>query len=84
MDALELSTSDMRRLERIAAEAGRTPRAMLRYVLRDGFEFTEEFVRKVKEGLADFRSGNTVPHAQAMSTARAIIGNHAAARRKAA
>jgi hypothetical protein len=29
---------------------GRTPRAMLRYVLRDGFEYTEEFVRRGERG----------------------------------
>lgn len=45
MDALTLSRADTRRLERLAQVAGRTPRALLKYVLRDGFDATEHAVQ---------------------------------------
>lgn len=36
-----LNQADLRRLEKLAAAAGRSPRAMLKFVLRDGFAETE-------------------------------------------
>ena len=41
MDMLTLSQADTRRLEKLAQAAGRTPRSVLKHVLRDGFEATE-------------------------------------------
>lgn len=70
---LALSAADVRRLEKLAREAGRTPRAMLRFVLRDGFDYTEEVVRKAKEGLADLDAGNRIPHAEAMAQLNAAL-----------
>lgn len=51
--ALGLARSDLRRLERLARQAGTTPARILKAVLRDGFEYTEWFVRRVKEGEAE-------------------------------
>src|SRR5256885_4772778 len=39
MQSLTLTAAERRRVERLAHEAKRTPRAMLRFVLRDGFEY---------------------------------------------
>jgi len=44
MDILALSTTEQRRLERLAAAASRTPKAMLKHVLRDGFDYCEHVV----------------------------------------
>ncbi len=80
--APKLSTSDLRRLHRLAKLAGATPAQVLRMVLRDGFEQAEAQIRSVNTGLADLRAGRTVPHREAMSRARAVIERHG--RRKAA
>jgi predicted transcriptional regulator len=65
------------RLEKLAAEAGRTPQEMLKYVMRDGFEYTENFVRKVKAGIADADAGRLIPHDQVMAELEAVIEKHA-------
>jgi len=41
MQSVKLTTTQQRRLEKLARDAGRTPQAMLRFVLRDGFELCE-------------------------------------------
>ncbi len=76
--SVALSPTEQRRLEKLAQEAGRTPRAMLKYVLRDGFDYTEEFVRKVKEGLAEPDAGKGVSRAVVSAQARRIVAKHAA------
>mgnify|MGYP006365337309 FL=1 len=76
--SVALSPTEQRRLEKLAQEAGRTPRAMLKYVLRDGFDYTEEFVRKVKEGLAELDAGKGVSRAVVSEQARRIVAKHAA------
>lgn len=76
--SLALSHAEQRRLEKLAEEAGRTPKAMLKHVLRDGFDYTEEFVRKVKEGLAELDAGKGVPRAAVSEQARRIVAKHAA------
>lgn len=58
--AANLSKSDLRRLERLAEEAGTTPQKILKTVLRDGFEYTEWFVRQVNEGDADLQAGRVM------------------------
>lgn len=72
-----LSPAEQRRLEKLALEARRTPKAMLKHVLRDGFDHTEEFVRKVKEGLAELDAGKGVPRAIVSGQARRIVARHA-------
>ena len=46
-----LSAADRKRLQRLATAAESTPQHMLKFVLRDGFTYCEEFVRRVNEGL---------------------------------
>ncbi|MFH1871639.1 MAG: hypothetical protein ABIK82_04585 [Pseudomonadota bacterium] len=72
-----LSQTDLRRLEKLARAAGRTPRAMLKFVLRDGFAETERVVRAVRAGRADVVAGRTRSHATVMSKADAILSGHA-------
>lgn len=74
-DTLILSQADTRRLEKLARETGRSTRFMLRHVLRDGFAYTEHFVREVKKGLEDADAGKTVPASQVKAKARQIIEN---------
>lgn len=72
-----LSQTDLRRLEKLASAAGRTPRAMLKFVLRDGFTETERVVRAVQAGRADVMAGRTHSHATVMREAAAILSVHA-------
>jgi len=65
--AASLSKSDLRRLERLAEEAGCTPQKILKTVLRDGFEYTEWFVRQVNEGDADLKAGRMMSSEQVLS-----------------
>jgi predicted transcriptional regulator len=65
------------RLEKLALEAGSTPEKMLDCVMRDGFEYTENFVSEVKKGIADAGAGRTVSHEEAMTRLQAIIKKHA-------
>jgi len=72
-----LSQADLRRLEKLASAAGRTPRAMLKFVLRDGFAETEQVVRAVHAGRADVAAGRTRTHAAVMGEAAAMLSSHA-------
>jgi len=80
----ELTPAMQRRLAKLATAAGRTPEEMLPYVMQDGFEYNEEFVRKVNEAIEQADAGDVVPHEEVMREAQAIIDAHAAKRKKAA
>lgn len=81
MDTLALSQTDTRRLEKLALAAGRTPRAVLKHVLRDGFAATEDAVQKT---VARMRSGKRVEHQKAMLQLDRMIGHHGRDKKKAA
>lgn len=70
---IALSQTDVRRLERLARAAGRTPQQALRFVLRDGFEATERTVKLVS---ARMKRGRTIPHEDAKRQADALIAAH--------
>jgi predicted transcriptional regulator len=78
-----LSQTALRRLERLAKVAGRTPRAMLKFVLRDGFGETERVVRAVHAGRRDVAAGRTRSHAAVMHEADAILSGHASSQKAA-
>ena len=80
----DLTPAMQRRLAKLATTAGRTPAEMLPYVMQDGFDYTEEFIRKVNEALDEVDSGDGIPHEVVMHEAQAIIDAHAAKRKKAA
>jgi len=81
MDTLALSQSDTRRLAKLALAAGRTPRAVLKHVLRDGFAATEEAVQKT---VARVQSGQRVEHQEAMLQLDRLIEHHGRTKKKAA
>lgn len=74
-----------RRLEALARAAGRTPQAMLRFVLRDGFDVCELEVNESVAAERDATRRGYVPHAEVQRQTRAMIDAvHARKRRKAA
>jgi len=70
---LILTAAQQRRLEKLAAEAGRTPAQMLRFVLRDGFDQCEDDVQAGRLADAESRRSGSVPHAEVQRRARALI-----------
>ena len=70
-----LGKADQKRLERLAASAGRTPQAMLRYVLRDGFAVCEEDVSESRAADEEFSRGKSVSHDNVMRAAKELIRN---------
>lgn len=80
----ELTPAMQRRLAKLATAAGSTPEAMLPYVMKDGFEYNEEFVRKVNEAIASADAGDVVPHEEVIAIIKATIAAHAAKRKQAA
>jgi predicted transcriptional regulator len=81
---LALAGADRKRLERLAAAAGSTPQRMLKFVLRDGFAYCEEFVRRVNAGIASARRGEIVSDSEARVELRAMAARHGRRSRKAA
>ena len=84
MPQLTLTLAQQRRLERLAREAGRTPKTMLQFVLRDGFDACEEDVRENLAADSEFAAGKSVTHKEAMRRARSAIESHARQRKQAA
>ena len=78
MRSLALSPAQQRRLEKLARLAGRTPQSMLHFVLRDGFEATEQDVRETIEADGNIDRNGAIPHSEVMAQARATIARHAA------
>jgi hypothetical protein len=84
MRSLALTTAQQRRLEKLARDAGHTPQAMLRFVLRDGFDLCELEVNESIAAERDAKRRGYVPHDEVRRQARAVIGAaHARKRRQA-
>ena len=81
MRSLTLSPAQQRRIEKLAALAGRSSEAMLRFVLSDGLEATERDVRETLEADTDINRNGGLSHAKVMTDARAVVGRHASKRR---
>jgi hypothetical protein len=81
MRSLALTPAQRRRIEKLARLAGRTPQSVLRFVLRDGLEATEQDVRETIEADEDMDRNGGVPHGKVMARARIIVERHAAKRR---
>jgi predicted transcriptional regulator len=84
MPLIALAPLEQRRLERLARRAGRSPKAMLKFVLRDGFDACEKDLRESLQADAEFSTGNSVSHKEAMKQARATIAAHARRHKQAA
>ena len=81
MDTLTLSQADTRRLEKLAQIAGRTPRTVLKYVLRDGFDATEHTVQMT---VARMQTDKRIPHQEAMQQHDHLFEQHGHNKKKAA
>lgn len=72
-EVLALARVDQKRLERLADMAGRSPRSLLKFVLRDGFDAVEQDIRETLAAELDVARHGTVPHAEVMRSTQAII-----------
>ena len=81
-ESLALTKVEQKRLSNLAQLTGRSARATLRLVLRDGLDAAEEDVRETLKGEAECDAGQVFPHAQVMVEMRAIIGKPSAKRGK--
>ncbi len=68
-----LTKTDQKRLDRLAKSAGRTPQAMLRFVLRDGFAVCEEDVAESIAADREFALGKSMSHESVMQAAKKIL-----------
>ena len=82
MRSLALTPAQQRRIAKLAQLAGRTPKSMLRFVLRDGLDATERDVRETIESDEDIDRNGAIPHAKVMASARITIERHAAKRQR--
>ena len=73
VETLALAKGDQKRLERLAMLAGRSPKALLKFVLRDGFDAVEDDIRETLAAESDMALHGTVPHAEVMRGAKKII-----------
>ena len=84
MPLIALTPLEQRRLERLAKRTGRSLKAMLKFVLRDGFDACEEDVRENLAADAEFAAGKSVAHKDSMNRARAVIAAHSRRHKQAA
>ncbi|MCF8210018.1 MAG: hypothetical protein K9K38_11545 [Rhodoferax sp.] len=61
------------RISRLAQASGRSPAAMLRFVLRDGFDAVELSIKENAQADAEFAVGATVSHADVMRDALNVL-----------
>ena len=73
MRSLALNTTQQRRLETLARAAGRTPQAMLRFVLRDGFDLCEMEVSESAAAEREAEQRGYVPRDEVGHQTRAVI-----------
>lgn len=81
---ISLGQTNYRRLEALAKQAGRTPQAMIPFVLHEGFDYCEHVVRETARGLADAKAGRLIPHDQAMAALARRVQKHGGRVKKAA
>ena len=72
-EVLALARGDQKRLEQLAALAGRSPQSMLKFVLRDGFDAVEEDIRETLAAERDIELHGIVPHGEVMRSVRKIV-----------
>lgn len=70
IQTLSISMTDQKRLKRLAAIAGRTPQAMLCFVLRDGFVACEEDVAESLRADLEIQQGASASHDSVMLAAQ--------------
>jgi predicted transcriptional regulator len=72
-----LTPAQVKRIEKLAADAGRTVKQIMPHVLKHGIPELERIIKAVKRGIADADAGRTVSHEDAMERIRATIARHA-------
>jgi hypothetical protein len=72
-EAIALARVDQDRLQRLAELARRSPRAMLKFVLRHGFDEVERDIRETLAAERDAALHGTVAHADVMRSVRRIV-----------
>ena len=82
MRSLALTPAQQRCIAKLAQLAGRTPKAMLRFVLRDGLEATEQDVRETIDADKDIDRNGAIPHGKVMARARVTIERNVVKRRR--
>ncbi|MGE0874566.1 MAG: hypothetical protein AB7O31_07855 [Burkholderiales bacterium] len=82
MKPFVLSPAEQKRLERLARDAGCTPKSMMRFVLRDGFDFCEWEVRECLRAEAGARRHGAIPNEAVKRDARMVIAAAHARRQK--
>lgn len=82
MRPIALSSAQHRRLERLARDAGRSAEQMLKFVLRDGFEYCEWQVRQSLAADVEAKRLGTTPHEVVMREARELIESARGRRRR--
>ena len=82
MRPVSLSSTQQRRLECLARDAGRSTEQMLKFVLRDGFEYCEWQVRESLASDAEAKRLGTTPHETVMREARELIESARGRRRR--
>ena len=73
MKPLALTPAQQQRLGRLARDAGRTPQQMMRFVLRDGFDFCEWVVRESLAADVDIKRRGVASNDEAMRQAREVV-----------
>jgi predicted DNA-binding protein len=82
MTPVSLSPAQQRRLERLAKDAGRTSGQMLKFVLRDGFEYCEWQVRESLTSDAEAKHLGATAHETVMREAQDMIDSARGRRRR--
>ena len=77
MESILIPPAQFKRIEKLAADAGRTVKQIMPHVLKYGLPELERVVKHVKRGIADVEAGRTVSHEDAMKRIRATIARHA-------
>lgn len=77
MRPIVLSSSQQRRLERLARDAGCSSTQVLKFVLRDGFDYCERQVRESLASDADAKTAGVASHQDAMREVRGTVRKHA-------
>jgi predicted DNA-binding protein len=77
---IQLPKVTQARINRLAQAAGRSPAAMLRFVLRDGFEAVEDSIKENAVSDAQLASGAFVANAKVMLDVLGVVGRPSAGR----
>lgn len=76
MTTATLNQADSKRLERLAAKAGRTTQATLSHVLKDGFDECEAKVNAVRASMAEIAAGKSEDPVKVEIKASAVIARY--------